>query len=165
MRGGIDDLPQAMLGDVNLFLHDDEDGNAPGRPLVGEINIMVAAPRARRRGRGRCVLSSFVWYVLLHREGIVRDYEERNFTVLQDSDDEIESSRCILVALVAKIDKENVASIGLFESMGFKKARPEPNYFGEVELRLDLDGMKQVGENFVELRVTPELLRYGAPES
>ena len=36
----------SMVGDANLFFYDEED------PSIGEINIMVCEPTARRKGIG-----------------------------------------------------------------------------------------------------------------
>ena len=40
--------------------------------------------------------------------------------------------------LRVKISKDNVTSISLFESIGFVRTSAEANYFGEVELRLQV---------------------------
>jgi RimJ/RimL family protein N-acetyltransferase len=125
------DSPDAMVGDVNLFLNDfdDEDvstetaAHTPVR-LIGEINLMIARREVRRMGLGKSALCTFLSYVRANRDAVVKELESAK------------GAKCELVGYQAKIDKENEASIKLFESIGFKKAKDEPNYFGEVEMVL-----------------------------
>jgi len=127
------DKPEAMAGDVNLFLDDfeEEEGDiarkeAPRR-IIAEVELMIAEKARQGQGLGRAALLVFLRYVLGHREEVV-------------------AARCgdehgELVALRVKIGKENTRSIDLFEGTGFVKISQKPNYFGELELVMaELDG-------------------------
>lgn len=125
----IDDYPNMLAGDVNLFIHDisSEYKTKDFRPVTGEINIMIARREARGQGLGKDALKTFVRYVVEHKEVILNEYKGGS------------NKPCRLVSLQAKIDKDNVTSIALFEKAGFIKTTEQPNYFGEVELLLPLD--------------------------
>jgi RimJ/RimL family protein N-acetyltransferase len=122
---GQDDKPDAMIGDVNLFLNDymDDVPMEHKRRLIGEINIMIARRDVRRMGFGTTALKAFLSYVWTNRALVVKELETNKQV-------------CELIGYQAKIDAENQASIHLFESLGFKRKSEEPNYFGEVELEL-----------------------------
>jgi RimJ/RimL family protein N-acetyltransferase len=132
---------ERMIGDVNLFLcdddeeHEDEDkepgewqeeGTVPN--VIGEIEIMIAHKTHQGRGLGQHILLVFMWYILNSMEGIMQEYRASS------------SSHPLTVSsslkyLRVKIGVENERSIRLFERVGFKKVKEEPNYFGELELR------------------------------
>ncbi|KAF2405112.1 hypothetical protein EJ06DRAFT_12454 [Trichodelitschia bisporula] len=131
------DVPDRMVGDVNLFLEslDPEDvcpelaaanrckaGTTPV-PIAGELEIMIASPAQRRRGLGRAALLAFLWYVRTHLVLLLEEYEP--------------SGGAWLVYLRVRIGAENTGSIALFEGLGFERVPGGPNYFGEEELRLD----------------------------
>ncbi|KAF1965750.1 hypothetical protein BU23DRAFT_16930 [Bimuria novae-zelandiae CBS 107.79] len=149
-----DDAPQAMIGDVNMFLSadDEEDGGKSDglQALVGEIEIMIAEKKERGKGLGRDILVAFVWYIMNSHAIIMEEYRNGNGNG---------KMRSYLKMLRVKIYKDNVRSIKLFESIGFQKKGDEPNYFGELELRwiLDDDSRKDV-----EARMTaiPKSLAY-----
>lgn len=119
---------EAMVGDVNLFLlQEDEDegeeGGADGPPpspppsrppppaAVGEVEIMVAVPAARRRGLGAAAVRLLLTYARAHL-GLGR--------------------------VVAKVGRGNAASVRLFTAaLGFRVAKEVP-VFDEVHLRADL---------------------------
>jgi RimJ/RimL family protein N-acetyltransferase len=48
---------QCMIGDVNLFLNKDDEGNR-----VAEIDIMIAEHEFRRSGCGREAVKLMIWY-------------------------------------------------------------------------------------------------------
>lgn len=130
----LDDPPERMVGDVNLFLSPLDDGEEDGgeEEVVGEIELMIALPSLQNQGYGRAALLTFMSYVLAHWEGIAR---------------ELSASTTRLAYLRAKINETNARSIGLFESVGFRRVGEGANYFGEVELRWrgsgeDLKGCK-----------------------
>ena len=137
------DAPKHMLGDINLFLSEEADSDSDSedsfvpdrgyfgkRKLVGEVEVMIADCDEQRKGYGRAAVLMFLWYVVVRR-------------------DEIVASHCddgVLCHLRAKIHKDNVGSIALFESLLFKKRSEEPNWFGEYELVLhDLDVVRIIG--------------------
>lgn len=128
----IHDTPDKMIGDVNLFLYeaDDDDSSVPGlAPLVGELELMLPLPSTRRRGLGLHTLQTFISYVTSpsHLPRILEEYR-------LGSD---ERSERYLKYLRVKVGKENEASLGLFGKLGFEGVgNGEPNYFGEVELRM-----------------------------
>lgn len=155
--------PFTMIGDVNLFLYpvDDEDqdvqdGQTPSsptniptstpqpQPVLGELEIMIASKTAQGKGMGKQILLPFLWYILATLDCIMAEYHSANGSGKE---------RSVLKYLRVKIGHENVRSIRLFESVGFAKVGDgEPNYFGEVELRLDLsEGLKRDVEGRMEL--------------
>jgi RimJ/RimL family protein N-acetyltransferase len=125
-----------MVGDVNLFLSppddDDEEGPVQGQNhqrgsiCTGELELMIASPRHRRRGYGRASILAFVRYISLHLEQILVEF--------QGSSDVKSETTLKGMRLRVKIGGENSGSIALFEGLGFEKVG-EVNYFGEVELR------------------------------
>ena len=133
----IADSADRMIGDVNLFLveddneEDDDDQNDTDtvsdnhqvQQLIGEIEIMIARKDLQRRGYGRATLSTFLWYVFSRSKEILDEYAGQ-------------ADAACLRYLRVKIGSENARSISLFESVGFFKVTEQPNYFGELELRL-----------------------------
>lgn len=136
-----DDAPERMIGDTNLFLRfddddvdEEEDGEIGGKRVIGEIELMIAEKRNQGQGFGRAALLTFLWYIAAH-EGQILD----EFTQSTASDESSKGRR--MKCLSVKIGKDNARSLALFESLGFEKRSPEPNYFGEFELRrYSLDG-------------------------
>ncbi|KAA8905551.1 GNAT domain-containing protein [Sphaerosporella brunnea] len=131
-----DDAPARMVGDINLFLFeealDDEDGAfVPDRgyhgkrQLVGELELMIARKEYQGQGIGRAAVLLFLWYVVVHREEIIAEHRGA------------EDFEGVLRQLRVKIHHTNTRSIRLFESLLFKHASQEPNYFGEIEMVLD----------------------------
>lgn len=154
-----DDADDRMLGDVNLFFSTEDaepepDDGAEGavqtpQRRVGEVEIMIARREAQGRGYGPAVLRAFLWYI-----GAV---------CLQDGHFAVD-------ALRVRIGAENVRSLRLFEREGFARVGDgRPNFFGEVELRMELDAGRR-GDDVVQgLRrrtegawVEPVLLEYRA---
>lgn len=143
--GRTHDKPERMIGDVNLFItenDEDDDDNGDGETrsasvqkpvaLIGEVEIMIARKDIHGQGYGRAVLLTFLWYIS-HMLRAARVGGEADDSTKEDA------WRLHLRMLRVKISKDNTRSIGLFESVGFKKVSETPNYFGELELRLLLD--------------------------
>ncbi|UPX17984.1 uncharacterized protein EKO05_0008307 [Ascochyta rabiei] len=124
---GNQDAPENMIGDVNLFLCDDEDDDetvqeqGKVRSVIGELEIMLARKDMRGKGMARETLTAFMSYIQASLDGLLVEYAGRESVVLK--------------YLRVKIDKGNVRSLSLFERMGFVRTAAGPNYFGEVELR------------------------------
>jgi len=130
---GQEDTPDCMIGDVNLLLYpcDDDDGDEEDKgDVVGELEIMIARAEARGKGLAKEALQAFIWYVLYSLPDVMGEYK-------QGSGNGKEKRSSQLKYLRVKIDKDNVRSLGLFENLGFRRVSG-PNYFGEVELRLDV---------------------------
>lgn len=138
--GGKHDAPERMVGDVNLFLYDedeDEDRDAeedaspkvdaahadPARPhqAIGELEIMIASKPHRGKGLAQETLRAFLNYIQTRLSGIASEFAGPRGMALK--------------YLRVKIDKENVRSLRLFERLGFVRTSAEANYFGEVEMR------------------------------
>ena len=144
---GKQDAPENMIGDVNLFLYDDDEdeddeeevensgregkghksqdekeGTFKVQSVVGELEIMVARKDQRGKGMARETLAAFMSYIQSSLDGILAEYAGVK-------------KMMVLKYLRVKIDKANVRSLSLFEGVGFVKRSEEPNYFGEVELR------------------------------
>ncbi|KAF2842776.1 hypothetical protein M501DRAFT_1021280 [Patellaria atrata CBS 101060] len=132
------DAPEKMIGDVNLFLCEDDrdwdlddDGKGKGG-LVGEIELMIASKVRQGKGYGKAALSAFLAFVARWEEAICADFDGRKGRGLE--------------YLRVKVGRGNVRSIGLFEKFGFTKVSEEPNYFGEFELRRGV-GDREKGED------------------
>ena len=133
VRGGQDDRPERMIGDINLFLFEPEDDDGEQAPdstkqsnaLVGEIELMIARKDLHRQGYGRAALLSFTAYILDEWAQIAAEYS---------SSSEGQSPRP-LQYLRVKINQSNARSIALFQSIAFVQTAAGANYFGEVELR------------------------------
>ncbi|KAK0752036.1 GNAT domain-containing protein [Schizothecium vesticola] len=120
---GVCDAPDKMVGDVNLFLYPAEDGDEddPAAVCVGEVDIMIAEQQCRGVGLGKAVVTLFLTYIHRNLDAILGEYG---------------LGTAELKTLMAKISKDNAASIALFRSLGFEQ-EGEANYFGEVKLVMD----------------------------
>jgi len=98
----------AMCGDINLFLNDTEDRTK------GELELMIAEPKCRRKGIGEQALNLFIAYC-------AKEIGIRTFRV--------------------QIGEGNEASIGLFRKLGFGEVG-RSKFFKEVHLELALEGEK-----------------------
>ncbi|KAH7077349.1 GNAT domain-containing protein [Paraphoma chrysanthemicola] len=134
IRAGIHDAPERMIGDVNLFLYEDEDEDdatqdsiTPNKPIIGELEIMIAAVPARGRGLAHATLLAFLGYISTNMSLILAEY-------IAGSD---EKSERYLKYLRVKIDQENVKSLGLFGKLGFQNVGGV-NYFREIEMRMQI---------------------------
>lgn len=131
ITAGKQDAPQHMIGDVNLFLYDDEDDEedqdeeSPKR-VIGELEIMIARKDSQGRGLAQETLRAFMSYIQSHLDSILAEFSGGKGVELR--------------YLRVKIDKDNVRSLKLFERLGFDRVSAEPNYFGEVELRTPFIG-------------------------
>ena len=138
LRAGEVDAPERMLGDVNLFLTRDEDN---AEVIVGEVEIMVARKESQGKGYGEAALRAFLGYVGAEERGILGEYTGSEGREVDGGGGESGVDVLDLTPRVgylrAKIGKDNARSIRLFEKVGFCMWSPEPNYFGEVELRLE----------------------------
>ncbi|KAK3071548.1 hypothetical protein LTR53_008415 [Teratosphaeriaceae sp. CCFEE 6253] len=93
VRVGIDDAPDRMIGDVNLFLSQPDDDNDDNddkvnddhgstRPsetsrdagVVGELELMIARKSHHRQGYGRAALLTLMGYILFHWPSIYLEY-------------------------------------------------------------------------------------------
>ena len=131
---GEHDTDDRMVGDINLFLFDDNDnvsstteGPSAMSAVVGEIELMIARKNLQRQGYGRAALLTFMFYVLSNWQQIAKEYSSDGFNVPN------------LSYLRVKINQSNQRSISLFQSIGFEMVGDGPNYFGEVELRWQKD--------------------------
>ncbi|THY43555.1 hypothetical protein D6C99_07048, partial [Aureobasidium pullulans] len=120
-----DDAPSRMIGDINLFLFDDDrddeeesSTSTTSKQIIGEVELMIALKPHHRKGHGRASLLAFLSYILTNSGAILSEYTQ--------------GTSGILNFLRVKINKDNVKSIALFESVGFERTSAEANYFGEV---------------------------------
>ncbi|OBT70432.1 hypothetical protein VE03_00124 [Pseudogymnoascus sp. 23342-1-I1] len=144
------DIPEKMIGDVNLFLRlayelDGEGEEILDRPYVrGEIELMIASPSDQGRGFGKATLLAFMQYIRNHTDEILDQYKSHSPDGAENHTQNKEVKMGGLV-LVSKINKTNVKSRKLFESVGFGQVGKE-DYFGEIELKLagGMGGLKPV---------------------
>jgi len=131
LQAGQHDSAEKMVGDINLFLFEQDSEAEEGHPgpakLVGEIELMIALPLFQRQGYGRAALVTFINYVLSNWPAIAKEYLAGSKSV--------DAGLPQLDHLRARINQTNLRSIALFENVGFKKTGEKANYFGEVELR------------------------------
>lgn len=152
-----EDAPQCMIGDVNLFLSPDSDEDEDVKrensyALIGEIEIMVAQKEQQGKGMGKEILLAFLWYIL-HSVAIMMDEYHVSYRNGK--------KRSYMKYLRVKINKDNLRSIKLFESVGFVKLSTKPNYFGELELRfnVNVDAAKDL---VARIGTVPRILEYGS---
>ncbi|OBT88361.1 hypothetical protein VE02_02347 [Pseudogymnoascus sp. 03VT05] len=144
------DAPEKMIGDVNLFLRlayelDEEGEEMLNRPYVrGEIELMIASPSDQGRGFGKAILLAFLQYIKCHTVDILDQYKSHS---PEGAEAHIQNKDVKMggLVLVSKINKTNVKSRKLFESVGFGQVGKE-DYFGEIELKLSggVDGLEPV---------------------
>lgn len=127
-------------------------GHGLERLVIGEIEIMIAEKALQGKGYGRASLLVFLKYISRHMDDIMAEYasyarhgssESAKNTMTTSASDATSPAMGIpttrLKYLRAKIDMGNTRSISLFEKVGFEKVDDgKPNYFGEIELRLDV---------------------------
>ena len=130
---GYQDAPHRMIGDINLFLSDDDEQTdeqadavtAQPRSVIGELMIMIARSTEHRKGLARETMQAFLSYIRAEQANICREYAGGDGAVLK--------------YLRVRITHDNERSIKLFEYLGFKKTCDEPNVFGEFELRAPIE--------------------------
>jgi methionyl-tRNA synthetase len=110
----IDDKTGNIAGDINCFFQIDDDESSPeatAPSYIAELNLMIA------KDYRRCGLASL----------IIQKMKQRAISYCQD----IFQSK--IDRFIAKIDDQNVASIKLFEKLGFLHHRHLP-CFNEVHM-------------------------------
>jgi hypothetical protein len=136
--GGIHDVGEKLIGDINLFLtEDDEDDEDEGasseesisQKVIGEVEIMIAKEEVQGKGFGNTILLTFLWYIFKNLDLILGEYT-------QSLPNPSKGKTAVFKFLRVKIDASNERSIKLFSKAGFIKTSSTPNYFGEIELRL-----------------------------
>ncbi|EGX89662.1 Acyl-CoA N-acyltransferase [Cordyceps militaris CM01] len=122
------DADPHMVGDVNFFLHlDDDDGG--GDALIGEVDVMIAAKEHRGQGYGEAAVRSLLLYIQTNLDAVLEEYAQGGA---------VKSLR----ALMVKIQQGNTGSRALFEKVGFTQVGGV-NYFGEIKMLLEWrDGVK-----------------------
>ena len=97
----LDSTDNRPVGDVNCFISEDH---------VGELNVMIAVPSARRKGLARIAIRTIMQTVNIHCPEITR--------------------------FIAKIDAENIPSRTMFEKLGFKLTKTLP-VFNEAHYEVE----------------------------
>jgi ribosomal protein S18 acetylase RimI-like enzyme len=146
-----------MLGDVNLFLkfEDEDDASDEGSPsrnptVIGEVELMIAVKDNQGRGFGRASLLCFLNYIATHEAEILGEFLRESRTGRPTANEsQVGRGRAEpkLEYLVVRIGVSNERSLGLFQSLGFRKMKEEPNYFGELEMRrhgLNVEGIREL---------------------
>ncbi|PYH78370.1 N-acetyltransferase [Aspergillus uvarum CBS 121591] len=133
----LDDDPSRMVGDINLFLRVDDGEEGESDPqLVGEIELMIAEKRNQRRGFGKAALHTFLRFIVDHEAEILEEFVAGDAAASQAlTGAGLQQRPWRFACLSVKIGQANERSLALFEGAGFQKVTPEPNYFGEFELR------------------------------
>jgi Acetyltransferase (GNAT) domain len=150
------DSAEQMIGDVNLFLSlsntdttsdPDAEDDAPAHetPLeidsdsaikvTGELEVMIADPKSKRKGYGRAALIAFLHYIATHQSSITNEFLKPHADLPPGSPPLTTKS----LSLTAKISASNTASLALFHSLGFiATGDRKANYFGEYQLQLPM---------------------------
>lgn len=132
-----DDSPQAMIGDINLFLRVDDGDDGDEEPqIIGEIELMIAEKVNQRQGFGKAATLVFLRYILDRQQEILTEFIQRG--VERDMREKVQKAitgDLTFTCLSVKIGNTNVRSLALFEGLGFQKVSQQPNFFGEFELR------------------------------
>ncbi|KAL7922475.1 acetyltransferase domain-containing protein [Trichoderma austrokoningii] len=142
-----DDLPDKMKGDVNFFLHLDDEDDEEGSDirLKGEIDVMIAEQQHRGKGTGEAAVRTILAYIQKNLTGILDEYAQG---------ENLDKDKIRLVGLMAKIKEDNTGSRGLFKKLGFRQ-EGEANYFGEVKMVMsweEAEGMAAGGLEYREVR-------------
>jgi len=144
IRVGVDDAPERMIGDINLFLFplEDDEENAsglsnaqPAPTVIGELELMIARKDLQRQGYGRAALVTFRDYIVSHWASVYAEYSGHDEQTSRTLPLSPGTTTPHLAYFRVKVQESNVGSIRLFESVGFRRTAEEANYFGEVELR------------------------------
>lgn len=118
-----------MAGDVNVFFNqvydDDDDDDKDAAPLTyGEMEVMIAEPRFRRKGLADEALRMLLYYIT---------------TTPTPAPDAAPAEAQVLplppTRLMVRIGSANDASLALFQRLGFAKFK-ENAVFQETELRV-----------------------------
>lgn len=130
------DSPQKMVGDINLFLRvdDGDEGDSPPQ-IVGEIELMIAEKTNQRRGFGKAALLVFMRYIIEHQTEILEEFVSRGVDDAESVRKLRDAGPLAFECFSVKISQNNSRSLALFEGLGFVRLSPEPNFFGEFELR------------------------------
>ena len=151
------------VGDVNVFFYqddDDDDGNddegnetaSPNpdaqltRPLIAELEIMIADPAHRGKGLATAALQAMLWYLYRHIDALIAEYIA--FTQSEAStgaklSPPASQNLPSLTHLRAKIAADNSSSVRLFSRLGFTLVNSgAPNYFNEVEMRMGREELR-----------------------
>lgn len=133
-----DDSSDNMIGDINLFLRveDGEDGHQTPE-IIGEIELMIAEKINQRKGFGKAALLTFLRYIVEEQAQILNEFVRGDIDaqMVDRLEAVAKTSAFDFSCLSVKIGHGNLRSLALFESLGFQKVTPEPNFFGEFELR------------------------------
>ena len=116
-----------MAGDVNVFFNQvyDDDGGDDAAPLTyGEMEVMIAEPRFRRKGLADEALRMLLYYITTP-PAPAPDATPAEAQVLP-----LPATR-----LMVRIGSANDASLALFQRLGFAKFK-ENAVFQETELRV-----------------------------
>ncbi|CAI7570001.1 unnamed protein product [Penicillium manginii] len=142
------DSPQNMVGDINLFLRvdDGDEGDSPPQ-IVGEIELMIAEKSNQRRGFGKAALLVFMRYIIEHQSEVLEEFVSRGVDDVESVRKLREAGPLAFECFSVKIGQNNLRSLALFDGLGFDRLSPEPNFFGEFELRrTELGVQRVVGE-------------------
>src|SRR4051812_19454900 len=78
IKAEVNDAPSNMIGDVNLFLYEDEEeshdeAERGTTPIIGELEIMIAEKSARGKGLAHETLLTFLTYITTHLPAILEE--------------------------------------------------------------------------------------------
>ncbi|OAL53433.1 hypothetical protein IQ07DRAFT_678141 [Pyrenochaeta sp. DS3sAY3a] len=143
----------------------------PPKPkaLIAELEIMLAHPSSRGHGLATEALLAFLSYITSSLPRLIAEYTSSPSPSSSSSPSpsaHLSTSPSLSPSAAAaaelrylrvKIDQGNTRSLALFERLGFERVGEKANFFGEVELRLEWEGVKGLRGGGVEGR----RVRYG----
>ncbi|GAB0146782.1 hypothetical protein EsHS_00007170 [Epichloe bromicola] len=147
VKAGVADANDRMRGDVNFFIHLDDQSPGEGDAaesagetarLRGEIDVMVAERGNWRKGHGSASVRCLLVYIWRNLRGILREYAAKEGTAAGGK----------MVGLMAKIKEGNEGSRGLFGKLGFRQSG-EVNYFGEVMMVMSWEEVERLVEGWM----------------
>lgn len=150
LQAKVIDAEDRMIGDINFFIYVDDETNADDTQekeiveetgqydgadeagtqqtegkirLRGEVDVMIAEQRYRRRGYGKGSVMALLMFLRRNMRSILDEYS-RGVGITREVE---------MTTLMVKIKEENMASRQLFGWLGFKECGGV-NYFGEVTM-------------------------------
>lgn len=123
---------EAMIGDTNIFLKNDEDVE------IGEIEVMIAEKNARGKGMGKETVLMMLRYGSLEKKWHINLFFNfiHIFSILGIENLQIKTYQ-------AKILMDNHQSIAMFQNLGFEK-------IGESTIFKEFTFEKQVNDEWID---------------